>query len=56
MYFGLFKYIITYSSIVENKNFHKQAEDGDIPYLYSILSVTSNTVMQFAYKIFHEYF
>ncbi|XP_060844141.1 WD repeat-containing protein 7 isoform X2 [Rhopalosiphum padi] len=35
-------YKLPANSIVENKNFHKQAEDGDIPYLYSLLSVTSN--------------
>lgn len=37
--------LIYCSSIVENKNFHKQAEDGDVPYLYSLLSVSSNTVI-----------
>ncbi|VVC26686.1 Hypothetical protein CINCED_3A013205 [Cinara cedri] len=36
-------YKLPANSIVENKNFHKQSEDGDEPYLYSILSVTSNT-------------
>ncbi|XP_050439135.1 WD repeat-containing protein 7 isoform X2 [Adelges cooleyi] len=35
-------YKLPANSIVDNKNFHKQAEEGDNPYLYSVLSVPSN--------------
>jgi len=38
---------MSYSSIADNKNFHKQAEDSDTPYLYSLLSVSSNKVNSF---------